>query len=126
MIADVSAPALYGGLVDWADLPQRTRTAMSRFEIDPATIKVDWALSGPVPWSGPPAVPPGTIHISDSVEQMGEAQSAITNHRIPAEPFILAGQMSTTDPTRSPPGTEAFWAYTHVPQQATAMRVRTA
>ena len=120
VIADVSAPALYGGLVDWSDLPQRTRTAMSRFEIDPATIKVDWALNGPVPWSSPPAVPPGTIHISDSVEQMGEAQAAITNHQIPAEPFILAGQMSTTDPTRSPPGTEAFWAYTHMPQQATA------
>ena len=118
VIADVSAPALYGGLVDWSDLPPRTRTAMSRFELDPATIKVDWALSGPVPWSSPPAVSPGTIHISDSVEQMSEAQAAIISHQIPAEPFILAGQMSTTDPTRSPSGTESFWAYTHVPQQA--------
>jgi phytoene dehydrogenase-like protein len=26
------------------------------------------------------------------------------------------GQMTTTDPTRSPEGTEALWAYTHVPQ----------
>ena len=43
---------------------------------------------------------------------------AIISHQIPAEPSILAGQMSTTDPTRSPPGTQAFWAYTHVPQQA--------
>ncbi len=24
--------------------------------------------------------------------------------------------MSTTDPSRSPPGTEAVWAYTHVPR----------
>jgi phytoene dehydrogenase-like protein len=118
VIADVSAPALYGGLVGWSDLPPRTRTAMSRFELDPATIKVDWALSGPVPWSNPPAVSPGTIHISDSVAQMSEAQAAIISQQIPAEPFILAGQMSTTDPTRSPAGTESFWAYTHVPQQA--------
>jgi phytoene dehydrogenase-like protein len=26
------------------------------------------------------------------------------------------GQMTTTDPTRSPRGTETLWAYTHVPQ----------
>ena len=24
--------------------------------------------------------------------------------------------MTTSDPTRSPPGTESMWAYTHVPQ----------
>ena len=35
---------------------------------------------------------------------------------MPARPFLLAGQMTTTDPTRSPAGTESFWAYTHVPQ----------
>jgi phytoene dehydrogenase-like protein len=29
---------------------------------------------------------------------------------------MLAGQMTTTDPTRSPAGTESMWAYTHVPQ----------
>ena len=32
---------------------------------------------------------------------------------------MLAGQMTTTDPTRSPAGTESMWAYTHVPQHAT-------
>ena len=38
---------------------------------------------------------------------------------MPARPFLLAGQMTTTDPTRSPAGTESMWAYTHVPQHAT-------
>jgi phytoene dehydrogenase-like protein len=28
-----------------------------------------------------------------------------------------ADQMTTTDPTRSPNGTEFLWAYTHVPQR---------
>ena len=27
--------------------------------------------------------------------------------------------MTTTDPTRSPAGTESLWAYTHVPQEST-------
>jgi phytoene dehydrogenase-like protein len=31
---------------------------------------------------------------------------------------MLTGQMTTADPTRSPAGTEALWAYTHVPQHA--------
>ena len=35
---------------------------------------------------------------------------------VPDRPFLLTGQMTTSDPTRSPAGTESFWAYTHVPQ----------
>lgn len=34
---------------------------------------------------------------------------------IPDRPFLLIGQMTTADPTRSPEGTESMWAYTHVP-----------
>ena len=36
---------------------------------------------------------------------------------IPDRPFLLMGQMTTADPTRSPEGTESLWAYTHVPQR---------
>jgi phytoene dehydrogenase-like protein len=36
---------------------------------------------------------------------------------VPGAPFLLAGQMTASDPTRSPAGTESLWAYTHVPQQ---------
>jgi phytoene dehydrogenase-like protein len=116
VVADVAATALYGQLVDWSDLPARVRSGMRRFEQDPATIKVDWALDGPVPWTSAPELAPGTVHFADSVDQLSVAQDAIANHSIPAEPFLLAGQMTTTDPTRSPAGTESFWAYTHVPQ----------
>jgi phytoene dehydrogenase-like protein len=37
--------------------------------------------------------------------------------RIPARPVVLAGQMTTADPRRSPPGTESLWGYTHLPQR---------
>lgn len=37
---------------------------------------------------------------------------------MPDRPFLLAGQMTTADPARSPAGTESMWAYTHVPQGA--------
>jgi phytoene dehydrogenase-like protein len=116
VVADVVAPRLYGDLVATEDLPARVVRGMRAFELDPSTVKVDWALDGPVPWAGEPAYAPGTFHLADSVEQMSEAFSQVAARAVPAEPFLLAGQMTTTDATRSPAGTESLWAYTHVPQ----------
>ena len=36
VVADVAAPALYGGLVRWDELPASMLARMSRFELDPA------------------------------------------------------------------------------------------
>ncbi len=119
VIADVVAPTLYGELLDPADVPARTVRGMRRFQLDPSTVKVDFALDGPVPWASPPAYAPGTVHLADSVDQMTEALGQVAANAVPAKPFLLAGQMTTSDPTRSPRGTESFWAYTHVPQHST-------
>ncbi len=119
VVADVNAINLYGGLVHHDDVPARTARGMKAFQLDPSTVKVDWALDGPVPWASQPEHAPGTLHIADSVDQMAEALSQVAAHAIPAEPFMLAGLMTTTDPTRSPAGTESMWAYTHVPQRST-------
>ncbi len=118
VIADVIAPALFGELLDQSDVPARTKRAMKHFELDPGTVKIDWALDGPVPWASPPQHAPGTVHIADSVEQMSETLAQVGARAIPAKPFVLTGQMTTTDPSRSPAGTESLWAYTHVPQHA--------
>ena len=50
-------------------------------------------------------------------EQITLALAQVRHGTIPADPFMLVGQMTTADPTRSPAGTESLWAYTHVPQQ---------
>lgn len=118
VVADVAAPALYGGLVPWADLPSRTRRGMARFEWDPATVKVDWALSGPVPWAGPPSRDPGTVHLAESVDELAETGAQIAARAVPARPFLLLGQMATADASRAPAGAESVWAYTHVPHEA--------
>ena len=117
VVADVTAPMLYRRLLDDHDVPAATARAMDAFRLDPGTVKVDWALDGPVPWRGTPAVAPGTVHVADSVEEMTESLGQVQAGAVPARPFLLAGQMTTTDPTRSPAGTESFWAYTHVPQR---------
>lgn len=116
VIANVSAPALYGGLVSIDHLPARTRRGIRRFEWDPSTVKVDWAMSGPVPWDPAPAVAPGTVHIAHSVDELSMFSGQVSGNTIPSDPLLLIGQMTTTDPTRSKPGTESLWAYTHVPQ----------
>ena len=117
VLADVGAVNLYGGLVRAEDLPARTLRSMRSFQLDPGTVKVDWALDGPVPWASEPAYAPGTFHVADSVADMAEALGQVAAGALPARPFLLAGQMTTTDPTRSPAGTESMWAYTHVPQR---------
>ncbi|GAA2121322.1 NAD(P)/FAD-dependent oxidoreductase [Nocardioides bigeumensis] len=119
VVADVLAPALYQRLLDPADVPARIRSSLRTFELDPGTVKVDWALDGPVPWLQAPEAAPGTVHIADSVKEMNLALAQVHAGAVPGRPFLLAGQMTTTDPTRSPAGTESFWAYTHVPQAFT-------
>lgn len=124
VVANVSALHLFGtggpdarpGLLDEEHVPGRVRRGMRSFELDPGTVKVDWALSGPVPWASPPPYAAGTVHVADSVDQMALALAQVAAHTIPADPFLLTGQMTASDPTRSPAGTESFWAYTHVPQ----------
>ena len=120
VVAAVVAPRLYGELLDATDVPDRVRRGMRSFQLDPSTIKVDWALSGPVPWASMPTKAPGTLHIADGMVDMAESLSQVGLGLIPARPFMLAGQMTTSDATRSPAGTESMWAYTHVPQHSEA------
>ncbi|MZG16254.1 FAD-dependent oxidoreductase, partial [Streptomyces sp. SID5914] len=115
VLADVSVPALYGGLVAPADLPDQVLADLRRFQWDFATFKVDWALDGPVPWSCEDAARAGTVHLSDGLDELTRFAAQIAMRQVPDRPFSLFGQMTTTDPTRSPRGTESAWAYTHVP-----------
>jgi phytoene dehydrogenase-like protein len=115
VLADVAAEHLYGRLVTFEELPARVRAQMAAFRRDPATFKVDWALSAPVPWRTPPPYAPGTVHIADSYEELVMTFAQLSAGSIPDRPFLLIGQMTTTDPSRSPEGTESLWAYTHVP-----------
>lgn len=116
VLADVVAPLLYGGMVGWEHLPARLRDDMGRFQWDHATVKMDWALSGPVPWTNPQAGRAGTVHISASLDEMTEYGAHISMQRIPANPYVLLGQLSTADPSRCPAGSEYLWGYTHIPR----------
>ncbi|MGW5849151.1 phytoene desaturase family protein [Streptomyces sp. NPDC055254] len=120
VLADTSAPALYQELVGEEYLPARLLRDLERFQWDFATFKVDWALTGPVPWTAPEAAGAGTVHIADGVDGLTRFASQVAMGQVPDEPFVLFGQMTTADPSRSPAGTESAWAYTHLPQRITS------
>ncbi|GGV26434.1 dehydrogenase [Streptomyces longisporoflavus] len=117
VLADVAAPHLYRDLVAGHHLPSRVREDVRRFAWDFATFKVDWALDGPVPWTAPGARGAGTVHIADGVDALTRFAAQLATGHVPDHPFLLFGQMTTADPTRSPAGTESAWAYTHVPHE---------
>jgi phytoene dehydrogenase-like protein len=116
VLADVPAPTLYKELVGESHLPSRLVTDLSNFHWDDATIKVDWALSGPIPWSAPAVAGAGTVHLGADLDGLSGVAHDLTCGRVPRNPFLLLGQMTTADPSRSPAGTEAVWAYTHIPR----------
>lgn len=115
VVSDVDAPQLYQRLVGTEHLPRPVVDAVRRFHWDNPTVKVDWTLDGPIPWTAEPARRAGTVHVADSLDTLTEVAAALATRRMPAEPFLIVGQQSMTDPTRQPPGKETAWAYTHVP-----------
>jgi len=116
VLADTGAPQLYEQLLGPADRPRHVLARLRRFQYDNSTIKLDWSLSAPIPWRSEAARRAGTVHLADSIDFLSDATGALQRQTIPARPFLIFGQYSMADPTRSPPGTETAWAYTHVPQ----------
>lgn len=117
VLADVPAPVLLADLVGTDRLPPRLVADLAQFRWDSATIKVDWALAGKVPWRNPAVAGAGTVHLGGDMNALSRYAGAIARGEQPADPFILIGQMTTADPDRSPEGTESVWGYTHLPRR---------
>jgi len=113
VVADVMPHAL----VDLAGeaLPSAYRALLRRYRYGPATVKVDWALDGPIPWEAPEARQAGTIHLGGG-EQDLLAAIAAARRGSPERPFLLLGQQTIADPSRAPAGKHTAWAYTHGPR----------
>ncbi|WP_174531499.1 phytoene desaturase family protein, partial [Micromonospora maritima] len=115
VLADVPAPALYLDLVGAAALPPRLVEDLAHFRWDGSTLKVDWALSAPMPWTNRELAGAGTVHLGADLDGLTTYAAALARGEVPADPFLLVGQMTVADPSHSPPGTESLWSYTHLP-----------
>jgi phytoene dehydrogenase-like protein len=111
VIADLMPVALASLAGD--AFPVRYARALRRYRHGPATLKVDWALDGAIPWTAPEAHEAGTVHIGGAAPEV-LATTAMTA-ALPERPFMLLGQQSIADPSRAPAGKHTAWAYTHGP-----------
>jgi phytoene dehydrogenase-like protein len=96
-----------------------SRRPLERFRYGPGVCKVDWALSGPVPWEAEVCREAGTVHVCGSFEEVARCETAVANGRHPDRPFVLVAQPGVVDATRAPPGQHTLWAYCHVPHGST-------
>jgi phytoene dehydrogenase-like protein len=102
-----------------ARLPAAYARALRRFRYGPGVCKLDWALSGPVPWAASECRRAGTVHLGGTFAEVGQAEADVAAGRHPAAPFVLVVQAGVVDPTRAPAGQHALWGYCHVPAGST-------
>lgn len=102
------------------ELPSRYVRRLRRYRYGPGVFKVDWALSGPIPWTAEACRRAATVHVGGKIEEIATHESAIWRGAATDKPFVLVAQQSLFDPTRAPAGKHTGWAYCHVPNGSTA------
>jgi phytoene dehydrogenase-like protein len=103
-----------------AALPERFRSRLRRYHYGPGIFKIDWALSGPIPWRAAACHRAGTVHLGGTFDELARAEHEVENGVLPASPFVLVTQQSGFDSTRAPSGKQTGWAYCHVPHGSVA------
>ncbi len=113
ILLDVSPRTL--SLLAGDRLPGRYRAALRRFRYGPGVCKVDFALSGPVPWTNQDCRRAGTLHLGGTFEQIAAAEAEVAEGKHPQDPYVLVVQPGVADPSRAPAGRQTLWTYCHVP-----------
>jgi len=115
VLADVVAPALYLRMIAQEHLPGFVVRAIRRFRFGWGTFKMDWALSGPVPWSSGEARQAAVVHAGDSIDDLIRFTNQVRRGELPDNPYLVIGQQSLLDESRAPVGRHTLWAYSRVP-----------
>jgi phytoene dehydrogenase-like protein len=100
-------------------LDGRYRRALERYRYGPGVFKLDWALSGPIPWAAPACAEAGTVHLGGTLEELVASERAPERGETSESPFVLLAQPTVFDPSRAPEGKHTAWAYCHVPNGST-------
>ncbi len=96
-------------------LPAGYTRRLNAYRHGPGVFKVDYALSGPVPWTDDSCHKAGTVHVGGTLEEIRASELDAYEGRVSDAPFVLAAQQSVCDPSRAPAGKHTLWAYCHVP-----------
>jgi phytoene dehydrogenase-like protein len=91
------------------------RKLLYRYRYGSGVFKIDYILSGPVPWSDPYSGKAGTVHLGGTYAEISAAEKEMSLGRYPSKPYVLIAQQSLFDPARTPDNRHTLWAYCHVP-----------
>jgi phytoene dehydrogenase-like protein len=100
-------------------LPGRYRKRLLKFRRGQGVFKVDYALSGPIPWRSPDVARAGTVHVGGTLDEVVAGEATVARGGHPDRPFVLLAQQSLFDATRAPNKRQTAWAYCHVPNGST-------
>lgn len=117
IVANVTAPQLFCDLLPADALPAAVYRELEHFTWDPPVVKVNYALDGPIPWRAPSLRTVGVVHFGADRDGLVRWMADVNTQVVPEYPFMLLGQNTVADPSRSPEGTESVCAYTHLPRK---------
>jgi phytoene dehydrogenase-like protein len=100
-------------------LPGWYRRQLDRYRYGHGVFKIDWALSGPIPWTARECTRAATVHLGGSLEEIAASERAMARGAHIDRPFVLLAQQSLFDTSRAPAGKQVAWGYCHVPAGST-------
>lgn len=92
---------------------------LERYRYGMGVFKIDWALSGPIPFTSPECKMAGTVHLGNTFSEIAAGEQLSSSGGHPEKPFVLLAQQSLFDSSRAPEGKQTAWAYCHVPNGST-------
>ncbi|MEP7048824.1 MAG: NAD(P)/FAD-dependent oxidoreductase [Pseudomonadota bacterium] len=115
IMADTAAPTLYLQLLEAAHVPGWLLRRMRRFTQGFGTFKLDFALSGKVPWQVEAAHESAVVHVTESLSDLQRFTKQVRAGQLPHEPYLVVGQQSAFDAARAPHGQQTLYCYSRVP-----------
>lgn len=94
------------------------RLRLEAFRHGPGVVKLDYVLDGAIPWLAEECARAGTVHLGGTLAEIAAAKREVEAAGVPRQPFVIVGQCSVADPTRSPDGRGTVWAYAQMPRTA--------
>lgn len=91
------------------------RRELEKYRYGPGVFKVDWALSGPIPWRATECHRAAAVHVGGTMAEITAAEKEVWQGGHSERPFVIVAQQSLFDPARAPAGKHVGWAYCHVP-----------
>jgi phytoene dehydrogenase-like protein len=112
-----ASPGPLTGMLASGTLPGRVERRLRRWRYGLGTVKVDYALSGPVPWLADEARHSAVVHVGGPLGDLIASHEQARAGRFPDRPTLVVGQQSLHDGSRAPAGQHTLYVYARVPQR---------